>query len=132
MKYFIGLMLASLSMFTYAQRTPLACQGDRAAGLAWEQGKWIVSGFNSDKFILVKDGRSLTIDSIAKALEAPSEFVRCEVNAGLVTCFDGFGGSLFFSHASNKGGISQLNGATSNSASKKDTVTVQAFTCTPF
>lgn len=132
MKYVIGLLLASLSMFTYAQRTPLACQVDRAAGLAWEQGKWIVSGFHSKKFILVKEDRSLTIDSIAKALEAPSELIKCDVNARYVTCFDGFGGSLLFSNTSNKGGISQLNGATSDSTSKKDTVAVEAFTCTPF
>lgn len=133
MRYVIGLMLASLSMFTYAQRTPLACQDDRAAGLEWEQGKWSVRSFNTEKFILVKDGRSLTIDSVAKVLGINPVLIKCEVSLnGYVMCVDEVGGSLFFSHKSNKGGISLLLGAASENITKKDSVAVQVFTCTPF
>lgn len=133
MKYVIGLMLASLSIFTYAQRIPLACQDDRAAGLNWEQGRWNVRSFNSEKFILVRDSSRLTTDSVNKAFNLPEGDTNCEVKYdGNVLCYNSFGASLFFSPKSNKGGISLLYGATSENNARRDTVTVQAFTCTPF
>jgi hypothetical protein len=132
MKYVIGLMLASLSMFTYAQRTPLACQDDDSAGLKWEAGKWIVRSFVTDKFILVKEGGSLTTDSVAKALRVPLSSIKCEEPLhGHMMCHSKLGKSMYYSHANNKGGISSLFGATMDGANR-DTVTAQAFTCTPF
>lgn len=131
MKYVVGLMLAGLSMFTYAQRTPLACQDDDSAGLNWEAGKWSARNFVPQKFILVKEGSSLTIDSVAKALRN-SPGIRCEEPVlGFTMCHSRLGKNIYFSHANNKGGISSLFGATMDGA-ERDTVVAQAFTCTPF
>lgn len=134
MKYVIGLMLASLSIFTYAQRTPLACQDDAAAGMRWDLGKWNTASFIEDKFILVLEGRTLTKDSVAKALKevTPSD-ITCNATPGrlYISCHDGFGGSLFFSIMNSKGAISNVLGAISES-NKRDTLSVRAFTCTPF
>lgn len=133
MKYVIGLMLASLSMFTYAQRTPLACQVDRSAGLNWEEGKWNVRSFTpSEKFILVREGNLLTSDSVAKAIGRSPANMKCvDVLMGDIMCTNQTGFSMFFSLTTNKGGMSYLMGATSTNASR-DSVAVETFTCTSF
>ncbi len=133
MKFVIGLMLVSLSMFTYAQRTPLACQVDEAAGLQWEEGKWNVRKFNpTKKFILVREGNLLTRDSVAKAVERSSMLMKCEDKLdGDVMCTNSSGFSMMFSLTTNKGGMSRLFGATMANIDK-DSVMVEAFTCTPF
>lgn len=133
MKYVIGLMMVSLSMFTYAQRTPLACQVDRSAGLNWEEGRWNVRGFtSSEKFILVRDGNLLTSDSVAKAIGRSQINMRCvDLQMGDNLCTNQTGFSMFFSHNTNKGGMSYLFGSIQNNT-PKDSVAVEVFTCTPF
>lgn len=133
MKYVIGLMLVVLSALTYAQKTPLACQVDAAAGLKWEFGKWNTRSFIEEKFVLVRDGNMLTTDSVAKAVGGPPARTTCNKTIlGAIFCHDDLGSSLFFSPVTNKGGFSKLFGATSDGGSYRDTVTVDAFTCTPF
>jgi len=134
MKYVIGLILASLSTLTYAQKTPLACLDDAAAGLKWEGGKWSVRSFIEEKFILVREGKTLTVDSVAKAINGSPSRTTCNTSTlGLISCHDNLGASLFFSPATNKGGISKIFGSTmASDGNFKDTVTVSAFTCTPF
>ena len=133
MKYFIGLMLAVSSTLAYAQKTPLACQVDAAAGLKWEGGKWNTRNFIEDKFLLVLANKTLTTDSVAKALKSRPSDTNCDASwEETIFCKDDLGSSLFFSTKTNKGGISQLLGATMGGGDYKDTVTVHAFTCTPF
>jgi hypothetical protein len=114
-----------------AQNQPLACQGEAAAGLKWENGRWATKTFNQDKFILVQAGNTLTTDSVAKALIAYPGQVSCRNVNQRTVCSDTSGGSLFFDPRTLTGGISQLLGGT-NLGDKRDTVSVQIFSCTPF
>ena len=133
MKYFFGLMLAVSTMLTYAQKIPLACQVDAAAGLKWEGGKWNTRSFTEDKFLLVLADKTLTTDSVAKAFKGRPSNTKCDATWGeLIFCNDGLGTSLVFSTKTNKGGISKLFGTTMDGGDYKDTVTAHAFTCTPF
>ena len=121
-------------MSAQAQNKPLAFQAEAAAGLQWENGRWATSTFKprSPKFILVQAGMVLTADSVAKTLSSVSSFVTCKNNTSLhIECTDMMGGSLFFDPETLNGGISQLYGSI-NSGAKRDTVTVQIFSCTPF
>lgn len=126
------LLITLVGMSAQAQNKPFACQTDVAAGLAWVNGRWITNSFEKPKFILVQAGMVLTADSVAKTLSSVSSFVTCKNNTYLhIECTDMMGGSLFFDPETLKGGISQLYGSI-NSGAKRDTVTVQIFSCTPF
>lgn len=114
-----------------AQNKPLACQVDASAGLKWENGKWVVKSFVTDKFILVQTGNTLTTDSVGKALRATPANVFCRHLYPQIDCTDSSGGGLYFDPRVLRGGISQLIGST-NSGSDRDTVTVQVFSCTAF
>ncbi len=117
-----------------AQNKPLACQVEAAAGLLWENGRWVTRSFELNKFILVQTRNTLTQDSVGKVLRATPDFVSCRNDVGnqlRIECSDVHGGSLFFDPKTQKGGISQLIGGTT-SADARDTVTVQVFSCTPF
>lgn len=115
-----------------AQNKPLACQGDAAAGLNWENGKWVARAFNEPKFILVQTKDGLTTESVAKVLSGTSR-VSCTKVAGLIFCSEQLGASLFFNPATLKGGRASLFGAgQADNDPPKDTVTVTAFSCTPF
>jgi len=114
-----------------AQNQPLACQGEAAAGLKWENGRWATKTFNQDKFILVQAGNTLTTDSVAKALIASPGQASCRNVNPQTVCSDTSGGSLFFDPRTLTGGISQLLGGT-NFGDQRDTVSVQIFSCTPF
>ncbi len=115
-----------------AQNQPLACQVDKAAGLDWVNGRWVTMTFdvNTAKFILVQDKDGLTRDSTAKALDTFPNLVTCRADSQF-TCFDNFGGSLYFDPKTLNGGISQLYGSIA-SGTKKDSVTVRVFSCTKF
>ena len=131
----ITLMIVLSSVFftngATAQNKPLACQTEAAAGLAWESGRWVTKSFVTVKFILVQTGKTLTTDSIAKALNSPASQITCRNINPQIECTDLSGGSLFFNPPTLNGGISQLLGSTISSA-VRDTVTVQIFSCTPF
>ena len=114
-----------------AQNKPLACQSDAAAGLKWENGRWVTKSFEQSKFILVQASNTLTIDSVGKALTATPSGVSCRNDFTEIHCTDNSGGGLYFDSRSLKGGISQLFGSI-NEGVKRDTVTVQIFSCTPF
>jgi hypothetical protein len=121
----------ALSPTVQAQRTPLACQGDEAAGLNWKDGQWQVARFHTSKFILVQEGSLITDESAAKAMN--QDFVDCNSGLkGLITCNTLFGGILFFDPISKQGAIAKLYGAAVMRDGKRDSVFVQPFTCQPF
>jgi hypothetical protein len=129
-------LLIALSSISFADRViaqnqPLACQGEAAAGLKWENGRWATKTFNRDKFILVQAGNTLTTDSVAKALDTPSIFVSCRNPRKRIECTDESGGALFFDPKNLQGGKTQLFGST-NLGDERDTVSAQIFSCTPF
>ncbi|MDC0112422.1 hypothetical protein OAH95_00725 [Burkholderiaceae bacterium] len=138
MKKIIALLTVFSSIFfsagATAQNQPLACQTDTTAGLSWENRQWRVSSFVAEKFILVKTSNGLTNESVAKAIHTIANMVHCrDLPNERIGCIDEFGGALFFSTVTLKGGVSQLNGAAhSDDRSNKDKVTVAAFSCTPF
>ena len=114
-----------------AQNKPLACQGDSAAGLLWENGRWVTKSFKTDKFILVQTNSGLTLESVAKAIASDSELVSCRKFGVRISCVDPVGHSLFFDPRTLQGGVSQMFGSI-DSGTKRDTVSVQVFSCTPF
>lgn len=114
-----------------AQNKPLACQSDAASGLEWENGEWAIRRYVAQKFILVQTNEGLTKDSVAKALNVDyPDLISCK-KEGTVTCFDQFGGHLLFNPKVLKGGISFLFGSISTQT-RRDSVTVIVFSCTPF
>ena len=115
-----------------AQNKPLACQVEKAAGLDWVSGRWVTKTFDVDttKFILVQEKDGLTRDSASKALDTFPNLVSCRTDSQF-TCFDNFGASLYFDPKTLNGGISQLYGSIAK-GTKKDSVTVRVFSCTPF
>ena len=131
----ISLCLIFLTTEVIAQNIPLACQGESAAGLDWENGRWVTKKFNTHKFILVKAENSLTAESVAKALENPyANQVTCRntLNTSPRTyCTDLSGEFLYFDPKTLKGSIAILLGG-SLQASERDSVTVEVFSCTPF
>ena len=47
-----------------------ACQSVQAAGLVWEGGNWVATGFEvSGRFLLVADGEGLTQHSVSRAMD---------------------------------------------------------------
>ena len=115
-----------------AQNIPLACQGEESAGLEWENGKWAITRFNTHKFILVKTGNSLTTESVAKASMNPfPDQITCKNNTTVILCNDMAGVAIIFDLGKLKGSISHLLGGASQ-GSKKDSVTVEVFSCTAF
>jgi hypothetical protein len=135
----LTLLIALSSVFfsagATAQNQPFACQSDASAGLIWDKGRWDVTAFNADKFILVKAGDVLTNASVGKAMQGfPASGIKCEKNYGnQISCRNPVGGFLFFNTATLKGGVTALYGASqSENDTPKDTVSVTAFSCTPF
>ena len=123
-----------LSTEAVAQNQPLACQSDKVGGLSWENGRWKIVAFNEERFILVQTQKTLTLESVAKALDMPDiEGVTCSSDVlSYISCSDSVGGFLYFLPKTLKGGIAQLTGATSDNMNRRDTPTVTAFSCTPF
>ena len=115
-----------------AQNQPLACQVEKNAGLAWENGQWITKTFIpfASNFILVQAGNTLTTDSVAKVLRTRLG-VSCRYPSNSIECTDTAGGALFFEPKTLKGGVAQLLGSTLE-GNQRDSVSVQVFSCTPF
>ena len=128
------LILASSLLSTntaLAQNKPLACQTDAVGGLQWENGRWVTTSYLERRFILVETKDGLTTDSVGKALNSDLLSVSCR-KAPFVTCYDNLGGNLYFNPQTLNGGISQLLGSISSNATRRDSVSVQVFSCTPF
>ena len=116
----------------FAQRTPLACQGEAAGGLKWESDRWVGTRFHESKFVLVQDGPSLTSDSVAKRLNGllGSDASCIVVDEGRVSCTDKHGGSMVFDPKTKRGAIASLyDGATARTGS---ILRVEAFVCQSF
>jgi hypothetical protein len=136
-KIHFTLLIALSSVFfsagAIAQNQPLACQSDARGGMYWENGRWVVSRFTETKFILVQSKNGLTEESVAKAMGALLNLTNCSTAfANRVSCSDQLGGHLYFDPAALKGGISIVYGSTQADTDKKDTMTLTAFSCTPF
>lgn len=117
---------------THAQNKPLACQGDESAGLYWEDGRWKVTLFTTEKFILVLKGSNLDKDSLAKVFGV-NERLKCEtVWEGKIACSSEYGTYLFFSPSTMKGAYSQQYGGTADDKKYRDSLSIHAFTCQPF
>ncbi len=135
-KTLVSLLILLCAMFfasgAIAQNKPVACQTDAVSGLQWENGQWVMSKYNSQKFILVQTNEGLTKESVAKALhiEEFPQLVTCK-KEGTITCFDNLGGHLLFDPTTLKGGISMLYGSISTKA-QRDSVVVKVYSCTPF
>jgi hypothetical protein len=129
-------VLTFFGISAQAQNTPLACQVEAAAGLGWDKGRWETKKFIDDrKFILIKQGKTLSNDSVAKAFSSPNAEIFCKVsaaNASRVVCTDLFGSQIHFDTGLLKGSISFTFGATMTGDKYKDTLSIEAFSCQPF
>ena len=138
MKKIIALLTVLTSVFfsaeAVAQDQPLACQSDKSGGLFLENGSWVVSRFKEKKFILIQSKNFLSKASVAKALGnvTPDQVVCSPVYGRKVSCSDEFGGYLVFDPTTLKGGISIIWGATFADDTDRDSLSVTAFSCTPF
>ena len=134
-KIFIFLILSSiyLSSGALAQNKPLACQEDESGGLNWNGGRWESAKYNLGRFILVQQGDNLTRDSAAKALGSKLPIhLNCRNVNPEISCVDHSGSNLlFFNPITLKGGMSKIYGATLL-GKERDTLSVSAFSCTPF
>lgn len=129
-------LLASLSLSTgaNAQRIPLACQTEEVGGLQWQSGRWVASTFNSQKFVLIQEGETLTTESAVKALGGNRATCKATL-IGLISCEDSFGGYLYFSPKTKAGTIAQLTGGAMgnmNKGNKPDSLTIGPFVCQAF
>ena len=132
----ISLLILLCALFftsgVIAQNKPLACQTDDVGGFQWENGQWVMSKYVNQKFILVQTKDGLTLDSVAKAMlnDFPNQ-VFCRNESPQISCMDRTGTYLFFDPRTLKGGISRTFGSTRNE-SKRDSVSIAVFSCTPF
>lgn len=100
-KIHIALLLILSSVFfsagAIAQNKPLACQSEAAAGLSWENGRWVTVAFNESKFILVQTGNDLAKESVAKAFvyATPLQLSCRNVRPG-ISCTDLVENSFYF------------------------------------
>jgi hypothetical protein len=134
MKKLIALLAFTLPLVGQAQPPEgqdwWACQSVKAGGLHWKNGQWKTTGFNhDDRFILISQGQSITLESAAKAMDVGE--VSCSVSySGKVTCVGKTGTTLMFSPETGNGGISELMGAVGSSDDQyRDTLSVLAFEC---
>ena len=126
----IALLCANLA---FAQNKPLACQVDASVGLIWDNGAWKTARFKESKFILVRQGDTLTKESLAQVLQLGTAYITCSTDSEkLIACL-GFGTrTLIFDPATNRGGISYLAGTANGNNVKRDTPVIEAFTCQPY
>lgn len=116
---------------THAQNKPLACQGDASAGLKWDNGKWNVTRFQTDKFILVLKDTNLDENSVSKVFTDDLS-VECKTGfKGKIRCLGSAGQVLFFDPSTMKGAFSFLFGGTLI-GEPRDTLSIDAFSCQPF
>ena len=129
-------LLLLCSMFfingAVAQNKPLACQGEAAAGINWQNGRWVTTKFETKKFVLVQAGNLLTKESVAKAFESTDiNSANCSYSYGEITCSLSLGRILYFNPVSLRGATSALYGST-YAGNQRDSVAVEVFSCTPF
>jgi hypothetical protein len=113
-KFQICLLIVLSSVFftnrAIAQNKPLACQGEAAAGLIWESGRWNTTTFVKRQFILVLASDNLTTDSVAKAInnEYPlPQQTFCRSFTTEIYCIDAYGGGIYFSPITLKGAVTR-------------------------
>ena len=119
-----------------AQNIPLACQVEAAAWLGWDNGRWETKKFVDDrKFILIKQGKTISTDSVAKAFKTPNIEITCKVssaNSSRILCSDLYGSQIYFDTAALKGSIAFTFGAVMTGDKYRDTLSVEAFSCQAF
>ena len=139
-KIHITLLIILSSVFfsagAIAQNKPLACQVDKSAGLSWENGQWATTSFTTGKFILIQTKDGLTTESVAKVFKTGKSEVFC-MNFGRAlpntNCTSWYGENLVFDPKNLNGAVTRLLGALGPSTAKsRDSLSVEAFSCTPF
>lgn len=126
-----ALISCFFSTHAAAQATPLACQVEESAGLAWEAGRWKVSRFQDKKFVLVLEGKNLRAESVGKAIDGPTASCLV-VFKDRVSCSDGLGGHMYFDPRTLRGTIAQLLGGTVDTTDRRDSLLVSPFVCQRF
>jgi hypothetical protein len=130
--FLIALASMLLANGAIAQNKPYACQEDAAAGLSWDNGRWVTSSFNEKKFVLVQQGDNLTTESVAKIFNNPYlSNISCTIIKPEILCFDISARVIYFNPDTLKGTLSRNFGATMT-GNQKDSLTVSAFSCAPF
>ena len=132
-KLLSALLITLVGASVQAQNKPLACQGEAAAGVDWQNGRWVTTKFETKKFVLVQAGNLLTKESVAKTFESIDiNSVNCSSSSfGEITCSLSLGRTLYFNTGSLRGATSALHGST-YVLPKRDSVAVEVFSCTPF
>jgi hypothetical protein len=121
-------LLASLAFAVKAQDATYACKVEISGGLKWESGKWKVRRLFEDKFELVMRGEMFTPESLEKVMSGRA--ATCTVGVrGRISCADAGGVYLLFDPHTSRGGIARLNGTTVESQERRETVSVEAFSC---
>lgn len=120
-----------MPMIAFAQRTPLACQGEYSAGLRWESSRWSLTRFEESKFVLIHERDGLTTESVGKALGSPITICATGFR-GRVTCHDDLGGVMFYDIETKRGAIAQIFGGVTAGTEKRDSLSVQPFACQLF
>jgi hypothetical protein len=132
-KTLVACALAVSSLSAAAQTATYACQFVESSGMVWEKQRWKTTSFKLDRpFFLKSINSKLELESVAKALgRARVNSVLChEPFEGAQVCSDFLGGSLMFDFGTMNGGIAKLLGTSLPTNDKeKDTVHIDAYTC---
>ncbi len=130
----LAICFAVISAPTMAQNVTYACQYVATGGLVWKDQQWQISKFIFNQpFFLSASNSNLNVDSVAKALGNYNFKVLCHepLTNGVQACINFTGNSLIFDFNTMNGGISKIIGSTQpKNEHLKDTISVEAFTCT--
>ena len=141
----IVLTCAAVAAPVMAQTVTYACQYLETAGLNWENGRWVATGFyNKDPFILTAiDGELVPPVPSDENMSNPLSFTQCSLPKQALTgepgeivmskvqsCSDGVGNTLLFNLENLSGAFSQMMGAVAGRGNaSKDSLTVAPFVC---
>ena len=127
-------LAALISAPVMAQNVTYACQYIESGGLNWENKRWKSVSFKLERpFFLSASNSSLTVESVSKVFSNEQMIPSfCHVTfTNTQTCSDPVGRALIFDFTSMNGAISRIfGGSMPDNNSKKDSLMVQAFTCT--
>ena len=139
MKKLILLVVFTLPLMAQAQPSEgqdwWACQEVQAAGLAWEGGNWVATGFEvSKRFLLVADGEGLTQHSVSRAMDVNLDSVICTSDnaQGQTFCICKLTGkSLGFDRRTGMGAMGNIFGALWEPVQNdyRDSLDVAPFEC---
>ena len=142
-----GMMLTCAAVATpvTAQTVTYACQYVEAAGLIWQNGRWVATEFyKQDPFILTAiDGQLVVPETTEENISHPLFLSQCNLPTEAPTgepdenllsrvqsCSDKIGNTLLFSFENLNGAYSKIVGAAAGrDNATKDSLTVAPFVC---